>query len=121
MRFYDRQQAVLHERRRHVAVAARCGRHCCRRFVPLAAQQAAGEGRLDAIYKIKDEGFQRSKVMEIMSWLTDVYGPRLTNSPGFRKAGELGGQGDDVVGPRQREAASPLGRSVAAGRTTSSR
>ena len=23
-----------------------------------------------------------------MSWLTDVYGPRLTNSPGFRKAGE---------------------------------
>ena len=26
--------------------------------------------------------------MEIMSWLTDVYGPRLTNSPGFRKAGD---------------------------------
>ena len=23
-----------------------------------------------------------------MSWLTDVYGPRLTNSPGFRKAGD---------------------------------
>ena len=43
---------------------------------------------LDAIYKIKDEGFQRSQVMEIMSWLTDVYGPRLTNSPGFRKAGD---------------------------------
>ncbi|MGH8636864.1 MAG: hypothetical protein ACREUZ_06980, partial [Burkholderiales bacterium] len=23
-----------------------------------------------------------------MNWLTDVYGPRLTNSPGFRKAGD---------------------------------
>jgi carboxypeptidase Q len=56
-------------------------------FVPLSAQQAERVD-LDAIYKIKDEGFQRSKVMEIMSWLTDVYGPRLTNSPGFRKAGD---------------------------------
>ena len=58
-------------------------------LVPVSAQQAPAE-RLDydAIYKIKDEGFQRSKVMEILSWLTDVYGPRLTNSPGFRKSGE---------------------------------
>jgi hypothetical protein len=56
-------------------------------FVPLAAQQAE-KIDLDAVYKIKEEGFQRSKVMEIESWLTDVYGPRLTNSPGFRKAGE---------------------------------
>ena len=26
--------------------------------------------------------------MELTSWLTDVYGPRLTNSPGFRRAGD---------------------------------
>ena len=26
--------------------------------------------------------------MEIESWLTDVYGPRLTNSPNYRKAGD---------------------------------
>ena len=57
-------------------------------FVAARGAAAAGEGRLDAIYKIKDEGFQRSQVMNIMSWLTDVYGPRLTNSPGFRKAGD---------------------------------
>jgi carboxypeptidase Q len=58
-------------------------------LVPVSAQQAPAERvDYDAIYKIKDEGFQRSKVMEILSWLTDVYGPRLTNSPGFRKAGE---------------------------------
>ena len=56
-------------------------------FVPVSAQQAERVD-LNAIYKIKDEGFQRSSVMEIMSWLTDVYGPRLTNSPGFRKAGD---------------------------------
>jgi carboxypeptidase Q len=56
-------------------------------FMPVSAQQAERVD-LNAIYKIKEEGFQRSRVMEIMSWLTDVYGPRLTNSPGFRKAGE---------------------------------
>jgi hypothetical protein len=56
-------------------------------FVPLSAQQAERVD-LNAVYKIKEEGFQRSRVMEIMSWLTDVYGPRLTNSPGFRKAGD---------------------------------
>src|SRR5688572_7438152 len=57
-------------------------------LAPLAAQQAQEKIDYDAIYRIKTEGFQRSQVMDIMSWLTDVYGPRLTNSPGFRKAGE---------------------------------
>jgi hypothetical protein len=57
-------------------------------FVPVSAQQAPEQVDLDAIFKIKQEGFQNSKVMEIISWLTDVYGPRLTNSPGFRKAGD---------------------------------
>ncbi len=57
-------------------------------LTPLSAQQAPERVDYEAVYKIKDEGFQRSKVMEITSWLTDVYGPRLTNSPGFRKAGE---------------------------------
>ena len=57
-------------------------------FVPLAAQQAQEKVDYEAIYKIKAEGFQNSQVMNTMSWLTDVYGPRLTNSPGFRKSGE---------------------------------
>ena len=57
-------------------------------LAPVSAQQAQEKVDLDAIYRIKAEGFQRSKVMEITSWLTDVYGPRVTNSPGFRKAGE---------------------------------
>ena len=57
-------------------------------LTPLAARQAADRPDYDAIYKIKDEGFSRSRVMELESWLTDVYGPRLTNSPNFRKAGD---------------------------------
>jgi hypothetical protein len=43
---------------------------------------------LDAIYRIKEEGFQRSQVMAIASYLTDVHGPRLTGSPNIRAAAE---------------------------------
>ena len=57
--------------------------------VPIGAQMQVQERvDLDAIFKIKDEGFQRSQVMEIMSYLTDVYGPRLTGSPQIKAAGE---------------------------------
>jgi hypothetical protein len=41
-----------------------------------------------AIQRIKAEGFQRSQVMDLMSWLTDVYGPRLTGAPMSKKAGD---------------------------------
>jgi hypothetical protein len=41
---------------------------------------------LDAVAGIRQEGLQRSQVMEIASYLTDVYGPRLTNSPSIRDA-----------------------------------
>ncbi|MEK6300665.1 MAG: M20/M25/M40 family metallo-hydrolase [Acidobacteriota bacterium] len=41
---------------------------------------------LDAINKIKEEGLKRSQVMEILSYLTDVEGARLTNSPNIRAA-----------------------------------
>ncbi len=52
-------------------------------------QWAAGEKvDLDAIYRIKDEGLQRSKVMEIESYLTDIYGPRLTGSPNIKEAAD---------------------------------
>ncbi len=55
--------------------------------LPIAAQ--IGEPvDLDAIYKIKDEGLNRSEVMEIMSYLTDVHGPRLTGSPNIKAAAE---------------------------------
>jgi hypothetical protein len=40
------------------------------------------------INKIKAEGLQRSQVMDLASWLTDVYAPRLTGSPMSQKAAE---------------------------------
>ncbi|MEX2153170.1 MAG: M20/M25/M40 family metallo-hydrolase [Gemmatimonadaceae bacterium] len=43
---------------------------------------------LPALAKIREEGMQRSKVMEITSYLTDVYGARLTGSPSTKAAGE---------------------------------
>lgn len=55
--------------------------------VPLEAQ-APSATDLNAIQQIKDEGFNHSQVMDIMSWLTDVYGPRLTNSPNMRQAAD---------------------------------
>ncbi len=40
------------------------------------------------IDKIRDEGLNRSKVMETLSYLVDVIGPRLTNSPNMKRANE---------------------------------
>jgi len=53
---------------------------------PLLAQQTE---KIDApaLAKIRAEGMQRSKVMEITSYLTDVYGARLTGSPSTKAAG----------------------------------
>jgi carboxypeptidase Q len=42
----------------------------------------------DPIERIKDEGMNRSQVMQTLSYLTDVIGPRLTGSPGMRRANE---------------------------------
>src|ERR1700722_2751981 len=57
--------------------------------LPLVAQRASTERiDLDAIYRIKQEGLQRSKIMEAASFLTDVYGSRLTGSPNASDAAE---------------------------------
>jgi carboxypeptidase Q len=40
------------------------------------------------VSKLKAEGFNKSQVMDILSMLTDVNGPRLTNSPGYKKAAD---------------------------------
>jgi hypothetical protein len=41
-----------------------------------------------AIGRIRDEGFNRSQVMDHIFWMTDVYGPRLTGSPAIQQASE---------------------------------
>src|SRR5258708_37004297 len=40
----------------------------------------------DPIVRIKDEGMNRSQVMQTLSYLSDVIGPRLTASPGMKRA-----------------------------------
>lgn len=42
----------------------------------------------EVIDKIKDEGMNRSQIMETLSYLIDVIGPRLTNSPNMKRANE---------------------------------
>jgi carboxypeptidase Q len=42
----------------------------------------------DPIERIKDEGMNRSQVMQTLSYLSDVIGPRLTNSPNMKRANE---------------------------------
>jgi hypothetical protein len=51
--------------------------------VALCAEDKAD---LAVIQRIKKEAFENSKVMDHLFWLTDVYGPRLTGSPGFTAA-----------------------------------
>jgi carboxypeptidase Q len=57
---------------------------------PSAAGKAAGvytAPRAD-IDKIKDEGINRSQVMQTLGYLSDVIGPRLTASPGMKRAND---------------------------------
>src|SRR5258705_425233 len=42
----------------------------------------------DPIVRIRDEGLKRSQVMETLSYLTDVIGPRLTGSPNLKHAND---------------------------------
>lgn len=42
----------------------------------------------DPISKIRDEGLNRSQVMQTLSYLSDVIGPRLTASPGMKRAND---------------------------------
>ena len=55
----------------------------CLAALALLPIQAEERVDLNAIHKIREEALQNSKVMDHVFQLTDVYGPRLTNSPGF--------------------------------------
>ena len=60
-------------------------------FAQQAAQSAPAvtiTQSADTIDRIKDEGMNRSQVMKTLSYLTDVIGPRLTNSPNMKRANE---------------------------------
>src|SRR6185436_21018967 len=40
----------------------------------------------DPIARIKDEELNHSELIKTLTYLTDVIGPRLTNSPNYRRA-----------------------------------
>lgn len=42
----------------------------------------------EVIAKIRKEGLERSEIMNTLSYLVDVIGPRLTNSPNMKRANE---------------------------------
>src|SRR5262245_21182737 len=56
----------------------------------LAVAPAAGAEQVDlaVVHRIRNEAYRNSKVMDHLFYLTDANGPRLTGSPGFRKAAE---------------------------------
>jgi hypothetical protein len=53
--------------------------------MPALAQEKVDEA---VVAQIKTEAFQHSEVMDTLSWIADVYGPRLTGSPTLRQAAE---------------------------------
>jgi hypothetical protein len=54
----------------------------------LAAGQSVYTAPKGAIEKIRDEGMNHSQVMQTLSYMTDVIGPRLTGSPNMKRANE---------------------------------
>jgi carboxypeptidase Q len=53
---------------------------------PLYAQVSQERIDLNVVERIRDEGLNRSQIPELGSYLTDVVGPRLSNSPGMVRA-----------------------------------
>ena len=56
--------------------------------LPVAAIRAQEKVDVATVERIKSEEMNNSHVMETMSWLSDVYGPRLTWSPNASRAGD---------------------------------
>jgi hypothetical protein len=57
--------------------------------IPTSPLRAQEQVDLAAIEKIKAEGLgDRSQIMETASWLTDVFGARLTGSPNIKEAAD---------------------------------
>ncbi len=59
-------------------------------FSPLISDYATAQENVywDVVQQIREEGFERSQVMETASYLTDVFGPRLAHSPSYNAAAE---------------------------------
>ena len=68
------------------------------------------------IDKIKDEGMNRSQVMQTLSYMSDVIGPRLTASPGMKRANDWTRDHARKMGTCRTPISKRGARSAAAGR-----
>jgi len=75
-------------RRRILWLACALAVACAAMFATTALQARGENINYADLNKIKAEGMQRSQVMELCSWLSDVYTPRLTGSPTAQKAAD---------------------------------
>ena len=59
-------------------------------LIPASFAQGTGGDKvdLDVLAQIKTEAFQHSQVMENLFWMSEVYGPRVTNSRNHKLAAE---------------------------------
>jgi len=57
---------------------------------PMLTASLSAQEQIDCemVDQIRDEGFNRSQVMDLVWYLTDVYGPRLANSPSYNQAAQ---------------------------------
>lgn len=100
-------------RRRLFLIPAVCLALMLSGALTLTAQSTPESIDLAALQKIKEEGLDRSQVMDIAWWLTDRYGPRLTNSPQMRAAADWAVKKMTewgVVNVKQEPWAAPFGR-----------
>ena len=71
---------------RHLAAA--CAGILLCSSLSVALQRGGDSPDLAVVHRIRDEALKRSQVMKHVFYLTDVHGPRLTNSPGFYAAAD---------------------------------
>src|SRR6201995_265915 len=59
-------------------------------LIPASFAQETGGDKVDlaTLAQIKQEAYQHSQVMENLFWMSEVYGPRVTNSRNHRAAAE---------------------------------
>ncbi|MGE3175126.1 MAG: M28 family peptidase [Planctomycetota bacterium] len=79
---------------------------------PAAAPVAAEAVDAAAVAFFREQGLEHSQVMDHLSWMCDVYGPRLTGSPNLRRAQEwaVGAFGSFGLENAHTEAWGPFGR-----------
>ncbi len=64
----------------------------CGAAVPSLMSQGPGAEQVDygMISALRQQELDHSQVLDHVSWLADVYGPRVTGSPGLQRGRRLG-------------------------------